>query len=144
MRILALSDFPIQEGLRQKVIHNKIDLIISCGDFGVEGIEQLRQIDWIPKIGVYGNHCTRGYMDEFGIIDLHLKKFEYQGISFAGFEGCVRYKRSSFEPMYTQEEAFELVKQLPIVDVIISHCPPYGINDNPDLAILVLKHYLTI
>lgn len=34
--------------------------------------------------------------------------------------------------MYTQEEAKELIKKLPKVDVLITHCPPRGINDNTD------------
>lgn len=32
--------------------------------------------------------------------------------------------------MYTQDEANELIKQLPKVDVLICHYPPRWINDN--------------
>jgi uncharacterized protein len=133
MKIIAVSDTGIRPGFKQRVIDNNIDLVICCGDFSIWGIQQVGEIDWIPKIGVYGNHCTRGYMQDLGIIDLHLKKFELNGLIFTGFEGSVRYKDSEFAPMFTQEEAFELVKSMPIADVVISHCPPRGINDQDDL-----------
>ena len=34
--------------------------------------------------------------------------------------------------MYTQEEAQEMLKEFPCVDVFISHAPPFGINDEPN------------
>ena len=33
---------------------------------------------------------------------------------------------------YTQKEASKLAKRLPAADVLICHCPPLGINDDPD------------
>jgi len=33
--------------------------------------------------------------------------------------------------MYTQEEATQLLKDFPHVDIMLTHCPPYGINDEP-------------
>jgi uncharacterized protein len=133
MKILAVSDSPVTEGLKSRVIDNNIDLIITAGDFSYWGLEQLKDINHIPKIGVYGNHCTRGYMQELGIVDLHLNKFEFQGISFAGFEGSVRYKDGD-KPMYTQIEAMSLLPYIPKADVMVTHCPPFGINDDTDLA----------
>jgi uncharacterized protein len=139
MKILALSDQSIKPNLIERVIDNQIDLIITCGDFSYSGIQQLGEIKTIPKIGVYGNHCTRGYMEELGIINLHLKQFEMSGLTFSGFEGCVRYKQDPYAVMFTQEEAFEMVKLLPKSDIIISHCPPFGVNDNKDNAHIGFK-----
>jgi Icc-related predicted phosphoesterase len=34
--------------------------------------------------------------------------------------------------MYTQEEAEKLMTGFPPVDIFLSHCPPYGINDEPE------------
>jgi Icc-related predicted phosphoesterase len=33
--------------------------------------------------------------------------------------------------MYTQEEATKMLAAFPRVDVMLTHCPPYGINDDP-------------
>jgi len=33
---------------------------------------------------------------------------------------------------YTQKEASKLARRLPAADVLICHCPPLGINDDPD------------
>jgi Icc-related predicted phosphoesterase len=34
--------------------------------------------------------------------------------------------------MYTQEEASTMLSAFPRVDVMLVHCPPYGVNDEPD------------
>ena len=133
MNIMAISDHGLKEGFANRIYENNIDLIITCGDFSIFGLAQLREITDIPKIGVYGNHCTRGYMEEHGIFNLHLKQFEFMGLSFGGFEGSVRYKADPYAVMWTQEEADILVPQMPIVDIIVTHCPPRGINDASDL-----------
>ena len=48
----------------------------------------------------------------------------------AGFEGCVRYAKGAIH-QYTQREASRLSKRLPAADVLLCHCPPFGINDDP-------------
>lgn len=51
-----------------------------------------------------------------------------------GLEGCVRYKRRGRDILYTQAEYDALVAELEPADVLITHCPPEGINDHLDLA----------
>lgn len=135
MLILAIADAKPQRSIKDILATYKIELICTLGDLSLFDLLELKEITHIPKIGVYGNHCSGNYFEELGIINMHLKTFEYKGIIFGGFEGSVRYKANPFAKMYTQEEAFELLKDLPKVDVFISHSPPYGINDDPnDLA----------
>ena len=33
---------------------------------------------------------------------------------------------------YTQKKASKLAKRLPAADILICHCPPLGVNDDPD------------
>ena len=45
------------------------------------------------------------------------------------------YRRSATArvgPSYTQREAKKLIRKLPAADVLLCHCPPRGVNDDPD------------
>ena len=45
---------------------------------------------------------------------MHLSTFEYKGLVSGGFEGSVRYKNDqSYVPMYTQEEASQMLANFP-------------------------------
>lgn len=132
MKILAIADRAPKENIKTILKKNPIELICILGDLNQFILRELEDITNIPKIGVYGNHDSGMYFEPLGIINLHLKTFEFGSLVFGGFEGCVRYKDSPYAKMYTQEEATELLKDFPRVDVMISHAPPYGINDEPE------------
>lgn len=132
MRILAISDRPARTSIKQIVASQPIDLIVTLGDFDLSQLRELQDITDIPKLGVYGNHCSGMYMESLGIINMHLQRCEYMGLIFGGFEGSVRYKQTPDAKMYTQEEAQALLKDFPHVDVMLVHCPPFGVNDEPD------------
>lgn len=146
MKIYAISDRKPANGLYDRIMDYRPDVILTLGDLSYFDLQDLARINDIPKLGVYGNHCTRGYMNELGIVDVHLKTLVIQGVSFAGFEGCVRYKESQYAPMYTQSEAEEMMINFPKVDIFISHCPPFGVNDSPEdishQGFYALKDYL--
>lgn len=132
MKILAIADRAPQENIGLILYKNAIDLIVTLGDLDLFEIQDLELITNIPKLGVYGNHDSGRYFESLGITNLHLNTFEYQGLVFGGFEGSVRYKSDPSAKMYTQEEAFALLQNFPRVDVMLVHCPPYGINDEPE------------
>ncbi len=132
MKILAISDRPPKQSIRSILEQSPIDLICTLGDLDQMMLQELESVTHLPKIGVYGNHDSGMYFEPLGIQNMHLKTFEHGGITFGGFEGCVRYKNDPYAKMYTQEEAIELLKDFPRVDVMLVHCPPYGINDEPN------------
>jgi predicted phosphodiesterase len=132
MVILAISDRPPRSKILNLIEKHHVDLICTLGDLDYFSLQELQKVTSIPKIGVYGNHCSGNYFDPLGIHNLHLEIFEHQGIKFGGFEGSIRYKESAYSKMYTQEEAKEVLKDFPRVDVLLAHSPPYGINDEPD------------
>lgn len=134
MNILVIADRRPRIDIIETVKENNIELIITLGDLTREDILQLEYIHNIPKIGVYGNHCSGTYMPGLGIMDMHLKIWDYAGLRFGGFQGCVRYKHNPDAAMCTQEEANALMIGFPRVDVFISHCPPRGINDEEEIA----------
>lgn len=134
LRILTIADTPPKRPISEWVKQESLDLIITLGDLEYTQINQLEVVTAIPKIGVYGNHCTPGYMEPLGIMNLHLHKWSFGGLTFGGFEGSPRYKRDPYAKMYTEEEATELLHNFPYVDVFIAHAPPRGINDEDDVA----------
>lgn len=134
MNVLAIADIRPKINIQDTVRDNNIELIITLGDLTREDILQLEQITAIPKIGVYGNHDSGTYMPELGIWDMHLKIWDFQGLRFGGFQGCVRYKENPDAIMYTQEEASQMMANFPKVDVFLCHCPPLGINDEEEVA----------
>lgn len=130
IQALCIADEPLKKKIPIWLAEEKIDIIVSLGDFDEYQIADLQNVSLIPKIGVYGNHCIPGYMERLGIINMHLHVREFYGLRFGGFEGCIRYKAHPYAKMYTQEEAAELLKDFPPVDVFIAHSPPFGINDD--------------
>ncbi len=129
MRILAIADRPPQKPIHEILSEESIDLIVTLGDLELSDIRSLETVTNIPKLGVYGNHCSGMYMESLGIKNMHLTTQEVNGVTFGGFEGCVKYKESSAK-MYTQEEVSKLLAVFPRVDVMLAHCPPLGVNDD--------------
>lgn len=133
MKILAVADRDPHIDIARKAEEEGADLIISLGDFERTALLSLEKTS-LPKIGVYGNHDSGAYMEGLGIINMHMKTWQYMGYTFGGFQGCVRYKPNPAAVMYTQTEAEEMLKNFPAVDIFISHCPPRGINDEEEIA----------
>lgn len=62
-----------------------------------------------------------------------MQTFEVEELA-EGFERSNKYKEDPYIKMYTQNQANDLLKDFPYVDVFISHSPPRGINDEDDTA----------
>jgi Icc-related predicted phosphoesterase len=133
MNILALADRPPRTPIKEILSKHEIDVVCTLGDLDLYEIQQLESVQ-LPKFGVYGNHCSGNYLDQLGIINLHLKVYSFGGLLWGGFEGSVRYKDDQYAKMYSQEEAISLLENFPYVDVLLTHSPPFGINDASDTA----------
>jgi uncharacterized protein len=134
MKVLAIADREPKIDIPAAVEAEGIELIVTLGDLNREFLLPLERVINIPKIGVYGNHDSGTYMEGLGIWDMHLKIWDYKGLRFGGFQGCVRYKENPQAIMYTQTEASQMMAGFPPVDIFISHCPPRGINDEEEIA----------
>jgi Icc-related predicted phosphoesterase len=135
MRVLALADRPFHADVAKLASRCDVEAIVTLGDLQPSWLETLDKV-YLPKLGVYGNHDDEPYMTWFGIDDVHVNRIDLDnGVSFSGFEGCVSYRRSGTSkvgPSYTQRQAKKLVRKLPPADVLLCHCPPRGVNDDPD------------
>jgi Icc-related predicted phosphoesterase len=133
VKALVLADRPVPADPAKLAVQHGVDVVITLGDLQPSWIEPLERLR-LPKVGVYGNHDDEPYMDWFAIDNLHLRRLDLEtGLSFCGFEGCVSYRRGGgrLGPSYTQKEARKLVRKLPPADVLVCHCPPEGVNDDP-------------
>jgi len=131
MRVLVLADKrpPLDPALLAQRRH--VDAVLCLGDLDRAWIESLQILRGMPRLGVHGNHDPPGLLQEVEVEDVHLRRVSVGGLTIAGFEGCVRYGHGG-PHQYTQKEASKLVKKLPAADVLICHCPPMGINDDPE------------
>ena len=130
MRVLALADQrpPLDPALMAARLH--VDAVILLGDLDRAWIESVASLR-LPRVGVHGNHDPEGLLPELDVEDLHGRRTSVQAMTVAGFEGCVRYGRGG-PHQYTQRQASRLARKLPAADVLICHCPPAGVNDDPD------------
>jgi hypothetical protein len=124
MRVLALADRPFHADVARLADNYDVDAILTLGDLQPSWLESLDKC------------CQPKLMTWFGIDNLHLNQICLDsGMTFAGFEGCVSYRRSGIGrvgPSYTQRQARKLIRKLPTADVLLCHCPPRGVNDDPE------------
>jgi Icc-related predicted phosphoesterase len=130
VRVLALADKRPPVDPAAMALQAKVDAVLCLGDLDRAWIESLASLR-LPKLGVHGNHDPDQILREVEVEDLHMRRTSLSGLTFAGFEGCVRYSRSA-DHQYTQKEAAKLARKLPAAGVLLCHCPPRGVNDDPD------------
>jgi Icc-related predicted phosphoesterase len=128
MRVLALADRRAPIDPASMARQAGVEAILCLGDLDRAWIQSITEVD-VPRLGVHGNHDPPGLLRELEVEDLHLRRTSLGGLTFTGFEGCVRYSPGPHR--YTQKEAAKLVRRLPAADVLLCHCPPRGINDDP-------------
>lgn len=136
MKVLLIADRDpeLASDAGQFVKRNGIDLVVTVGDLYSFQLRDLAETG-VPMLGVYGNHCDGTYMSSLGITNLHRNKVTVGRTSFVGLEGCVRYKPDPNAIMYTQDEYAQIIEDgFPPADVLVTHCPPRGVNDHADHA----------
>ena len=149
---LAVSDaiVPFIYSPRIRERFSRAKLLISCGDLPYYYLEYIVSMLDIPFFFVRGNHDQAiGYISDQkkveprGGINLHRKVVSSGGLLLAGIEGCLRYRDGPFQYSQTEmwEHVFSLVPGVILnrvrygrfLDVLVTHAPPHGIHDQPDL-----------
>jgi Icc-related predicted phosphoesterase len=130
VRVLALADKRAAVDPATMARQADVDAILCLGDLDRAWIESIVSVP-VPRIGVHGNHDPEHFLRDVEVEDLHMRRTALGGLTLAGFEGCVRYS-SGANHQYTQKEASKLARKLPGADILLCHCPPFGINDDPD------------
>jgi Icc-related predicted phosphoesterase len=124
MLVLAIADAP------PPILPRDVDAVLWLGDLEPGWVEPIRDLR-VPKLGVHGNHDAPGLLEEFGVKDIQLRLEQLGGLTFTGFEGCPRYQADGLFQL-TEDEARTRAQALPPADVLLTHAPPLGVNDEPD------------
>jgi Icc-related predicted phosphoesterase len=132
MRILAFADEPPHGSIPDLIAAYEPELIALLGDLEPAWIESLAAVE-LPKLGVLGNHDAEDALEAVGAEDIQLRRVEVGGLSFSGFGGSPRYSQDGGNE-WTEKQAAKMVGRLPAADVLLTHSPPAGVNDEPDDA----------
>ena len=157
VKILAVSDQVIERvyTLVPAGHFQDVELILGCGELPYSYLEYIVTMLKSPMWYVPGNHDPQfNPQDERskveGGFNLDLKTVHYKNTLIAGFGGSIRYRPDGVN-QYTQTEAytraFQLLPKLllnkiiykRVLDILISHSPPFGIHDDSDQAHQGLK-----
>jgi Icc-related predicted phosphoesterase len=157
MKILAVSDQVVERiyTLTPQGHFKGVEMILGCGDLPYNYLEYLVSMLNVPMFYVPGNHdpvfnprFTTAYAE--GGTNLDLKRARAKGFLLAGFGGCVRYRPDGVN-QYTQTEAYarafylmssliwNLIRYGRLLDILITHSPPFGIHDEETQAHRGLK-----
>jgi hypothetical protein len=128
MKILATADIHGSQYRLNILLKNietyKPDLVVICGDITQFGPSEVARnfLDQIPveTYAITGNIDTKEVsraIDESNAINIEMKRVEKKGVPFVGISGSV-------------DELFSTDKKiLDEASVIVSHEPPYGLQD---------------
>jgi Icc-related predicted phosphoesterase len=121
-----------------------VELLISCGDLPSVYLEFITSVLNVPLFYVRGNHDEAYKELPPGGEDLHGRLIEYNGLSFYGLEGSIRYNNSPIQ--WTEGEMSRMVLSAGLrlryrrmrygagVDVLVTHSPARGIHDAEDVS----------
>jgi len=163
MKILAVSDRVEKSFFKKYFLKEKcqgINLILACGDLPPYYLEYLVNSLNVPLYYVPGNHDDK-YCQSPSAKDLSVKGCEnidqrviiFKNLLIGGLAGAFRYKKGKY--LYTEAQMHrKILRMAPrllvnknkykrYIDILITHAPPLGINDEKDLAHRGFKEFLT-
>ena len=150
MRILAVSDetrTPLYNAEILRMHASDVKLVLSCGDLPHTYLDFIASVLNRPLWFVRGNHdydCAQEPRPPVCEGNLDNKVVKDQGLLIGGLEGSMRYKPG--QAQYTDSEMWaKVVGMMPrlvlnrlvhgrAIDILVTHAPPYGIHDQPDLT----------
>jgi uncharacterized protein len=158
MKVLCVADhvdpFIYSAGLKAR--YSDVDIVISAGDLGFDYYDYIISILNKPLYFVFGNHHVPGRQsresdpflrgrsseDMRGATILERRVRRIKGLIVAGLGGSIWYNGG--ENQHTNFTMFlAILRLMPALlwhrlfhgrylDILLTHSPPYGINDLPD------------
>ena len=131
MRVLALADKRPMIDPATMARQRRVDAVLCLGDLDRAWIESLMSCRSRASASTATTIPAISCRTWRSRICTCAARRSVDGMTIAGFEGCVQYQRGGTH-QYSQKKAGKLAKRLPGADVLICHCPPLGINDDPE------------
>jgi len=153
VKILCVSDqvAPSIYSSRLRERFGDVSLVLSCGDLPYYYMEFIVSTLNVPCFYVHGNHDRpehksdgRVLAEPGGWIDVDRQTVECRGLLIGGLEGCLRYKPGVPYQYSNTDMHLRTWQMIPglllnhvrygrFLDILITHAPPRGIHDGPDL-----------
>lgn len=159
MRLLCVSDttrsLAFSPGIKN--IYKGTDLILSAGDIELESYDYISTMLSRDVYYVYGNHNLKHFEREmrnsgnrdhdkfYGfLLDGKVVREKSTGLLIAGLGGSMWYNGG--DSQYTERQMerrirkmapqllFNKIKYGRYLDILVTHAPPYGMGDAPDLC----------
>jgi len=153
MKILAVSDKIVDIIYTSSITERlkDVDFVVSCGDLPNSYLEFIVSTLNKPLFYVHGNHHIDTIYTENGAreggpegcINLDNRIIEYNGVIIGGLEGSIRYSTGKYQ--YTDFQMCMKINRMKprlylnkifkkrYIDILITHSPPYKIQDQDDL-----------
>lgn len=157
VKILAVSDEVVERLYRlcDSGHFSDVELIIGCGDLPYPYLENIVSFLNVPLLYVPGNHDPKHNENDVktyaeGGSNMDLKLARVKTFLIGGFGGSVQYRPDGTN-QYTQASSYRRVlRMLPrlwlnrinygrMLDILITHSPPFGIHDEDTEAHTGLK-----
>jgi Predicted phosphoesterases, related to the Icc protein len=152
MKILLLADIESKYlwDFFEKSKLEGIDLVLSAGDLAPQYLSFIATFTTAPVLYVHGNHDTC-YDDTppDGCVCIDDKIYNYKGLRIMGLGGSMCYNMSKYQ--YTDAQMMgRYLKLMPKIffskgiDILLTHSPALGINDQEDLPHRGFKVFVDI
>ena len=150
MKILCISDQidPLVYSNSIKSRFSDVDIILCAGDLPLDYLDFIVSSLNKPMYFVFGNHNTEKMENNahlgYGCFHIGSRIHREGGLIIAGLGGSMRYNRGPNQ--FTEFQMYlEIIKIIPkmlmnrlfhkrFLDILLTHAPPQGIHDKPDLC----------
>jgi Icc-related predicted phosphoesterase len=139
--VLAVGDRPDERLLEDTLPESlqAVRLLVSCGDLPADYLDALAARFRVPLLYVRGNHD--GWLGNPSLPgeNIHGRVVTVGGLRILGFEGSNWYNGEGVQ--YTERQMWWRVQvarpavwRARGVDMVVTHTPPYGVHDAPDVC----------
>ena len=127
------------DNIPDDILTADIDAVFLLGDVSSQDIAILKSKFQVPFFGVGGNHDTWDQLTSNGVEDLHARVIRWRKLTIAGFGGSLRYKETPHYMFFTEQEARDLLSQMPACDILITHAAPKSEDIQPEQPVVSEK-----